>query len=275
MQKLELSKADIKKARVLYQKLFKKAFPHSGGIALNHIEIASFNRSNSLNGFKKVGLGLEVDVIYSKEVNKTNIGHTGKIVMNLPNQLLLEHQHVDTEVLKKNAKVPKGYTDINNNINNFKGIYDYKSNGEIKTRNGTPIYKFTNNKYTIVQSKTKNSKLPNKIKPVFHFEGKSETFHMMFGDALLMSDNAIILYAPKGTNPNRIPKELKTKANNRHPSELINLKRMLYLTPGTIVLLPKHCKHAILAGKKGAVYLEFSTPSLDEADVFTDTRVIR
>ena len=34
-------------------------------------------------------------------------------------------------------------------------------------------------------------------------------------------------------------------------------------------------KNKVIAGEEGAVYLEFSTPALDEADVFTDKRVIR
>jgi len=47
------------------------------------------------------------------------------------------------------------------------------------------------------------------------------------------------------------------------------------MTHGMNVLLSKNTKHAFMGGKNGCVYLEFSTPSMDEADRFTDKRVIR
>jgi len=56
---------------------------------------------------------------------------------------------------------------------------------------------------------------------------------------------------------------------------VITTQREIYMTMETNVLLPKGTKHAFLAGPKGAVYLEFSTPSMDEADRYSDPRVIR
>ena len=270
-----MPKTDIKKAQQLYQKIYKRAFPHAGMIPLNKIEIASFNRCHNLSEFRKTGLGLEVDVIYNSEYKKghTNIGHTGKVIMSLPGQFMVEHQHADIEILSKKSKIPKGYVDINKNINAFVGIYAYNADGSVKRKNKKPIFRFKAKDHTIVQSKSKRSQMVKKI--IHHFEGKSETFHIMFGEGMLMSDDAVILYAPRGTNPDKIPKDLKKRVIDRDISEIITTKRMLYLTPGTIVLLPKHCKHSFLAGKNGAVFLEFSTSSLDEADIFSDERVIR
>ncbi|MFC1753835.1 hypothetical protein ACFL96_10670, partial [Thermoproteota archaeon] len=125
--KKKISASDKKKAKQAYRKLYNKAFPYAGDIDLQRIEIASFN----LSDFKKVGLGLEVEVIHSADEG----GHTGKVLMNLPGQLMPEHQHVDIIVLPKNSRVPAGYVGINENVNDFVGILHYNEDGSVKKKN--------------------------------------------------------------------------------------------------------------------------------------------
>jgi hypothetical protein len=57
--------------------------------------------------------------------------------------------------------------------------------------------------------------------------------------------------------------------------QAITTQRMTYMIKGMNVLLAKNTRHAFLDGLNGCVYLEFSTPSMDEAGRFTDKRVIR
>lgn len=267
MEKKSLSDTDMLVARQLYRALYAKALPHAGEVALEDIEIASYNLSSGLDEFKKTGLGLKVVVIYSAETGNTQTGHTGKVLLNLPWQVLIEHSHTDVEILPKGSDVPQGYALLRDEVNDFVGIKSYNADGTLKMVDGEEQYRFRDSDYVIVVSKSKDSKLP--MKPVFHFEGKSETFKMIFGDAVLFSDDAVVLSSPVDTNliPDRFNSELDRVQ--------VTTSRKVYLAPGSEVLLPKHVKHSVLAGAEGAVYLEFSTPSLDEADVFTDERVIR
>jgi len=47
------------------------------------------------------------------------------------------------------------------------------------------------------------------------------------------------------------------------------------MVPGTIVRLKKNTKHAFIAGKDGAVYMEVSGPSNDKADDFSHGKMVR
>ncbi len=262
-----MSDTDLLVARQLYQRLYSKALPHAGEVALEDIEIASYNIDSNLDEFKKYGLGLKVIVIYSLETGNTQTGHTGKVLLNLPWQVLIEHEHADIDVLPKGSSVPDGYVLLRDEVNEFAGIKEYDADGAPKVIEGEQQYRFRDSDYVIVASEGKDSKLSSE--PVFHFEGKSETFKMIYGDAVLFSDDAVVLSSPVDTNviPDRFNSELDRVQ--------VTTSRKVYLAPGSEVLLPKHAKHSVLAGAEGAVYLEFSTPSLDEADVFTDERVIR
>jgi hypothetical protein len=169
--------------------------------------------------------------------------------------------------------VPEGYVKISDLVNEFKGIYDYNFDGSIKIKDEKPVFRFKNEENLIVQSKFKDEKIISNEKILFHFEGKSETFKIIYGDMIVFADDAKILSSP--IDPYLIPDRFQSIIHKLRDNEKITTKSMMYMTAGAEILLPKYAKHALVAGEKGAVFLEFSTPSLDEADVFTDKKVIR
>jgi hypothetical protein len=270
----ELSAGEIEQAKLRYVELYHKALPHSGRIDPKRIEVATFNASQSMEEFEKVGLGLETVVIFRDEMGN---GHTGKILMNYPCQLLLEHSHVDTFVLKGDAETPPGFADMSRLINSFEGIYKYNSNGSVVTENGKPQFLYRNGEYLIVQADDGEMPFPDEHRKnlVTVLPGKSETFKSIYGDGVLFADQAVVLNAPAGVDPETVPESFAAAIREVRCEQVITTSRMVYMASGTNVLLPKGSRHAFLAGAAGAVYLEFSTPSMDEADRFTDKRVIR
>lgn len=269
-----LSAGALAEARKRYAALYAAAMPHAGGIEPRRIEVATFNLSSTLEEFEAVGLGLETVVIFRDSAGD---GHTGKVLLNLPWQLLLEHSHVDTFVLKRTAKIPNGFVSLGELINAFGGIRAYNSDGSAKMKNDKPVYVYPDGRYHIVQAKNGAKPLPSASSKdvVEALPGKSETFKAIYGDGVLLSDTAVVLNTPKGVNPEKPPKSFRKRIDHVRETQCITTSREIYMAPGTNVLLPKCTKHAFLAGPKGAVYLEFSTPSMDEADRFTDPRVIR
>jgi hypothetical protein len=266
-----LPEADEQKAFELYSELYSKALPHAGELAPGDLEIADLGIAENFDEFKKLGVALKVVSNYSADYNRALVGHTGKVLLNLPFQLLPEHQHVDVDVLANGSAVPDGYTLVRDMVNGFEGIYSYNPDGSVKEEHGKPVFRFRDSENVIVQSMSFRSRL--KSAPLFHFEGKSETFKMIYGDGVLLADDAKVLSSP--VDHFTIPDRFHNRIAKVRAGEKITTKSMIYMAPGSEVLLPKHTKHALVAGEEGAVYLEFSTPSLDEADVFTDKRVIR
>ncbi len=256
-----------------YAELYKKALPGTGGIEKSRIEIATFNCSETMEELETIGLGLETVVIFRSDDGQ---GHTGKVLLNLPGQLLLEHGHVDTIVLKKGAAIAPGFIKLTKLINGFTGIKKYNSDASVATdADGREIYLYRNDEYEIVQAANGMDEYPASDDVVEIFPGKSETFKAIYGDGVLFADTAQVIYAPPGINPDTIPEELLPMVGKIRDEQAITTKRTIYMTQGMNVLLSKNTKHAFMAGKNGCVYLEFSTPSMDEADRFTDKRVIR
>ena len=256
-----------------YAELYEKALPGTGGIEPSRIEIATFNCSETFEEFQQVGLGLETVVIFRSEDGQ---GHTGKVLLNLPGQLLLEHEHVDTIVLKKDAAIAPGFVRLAELINGFTGIKKYNSNASVaKDSEGNEIHLYRDSEYEIVQAANGMDEYPAGDAVVEVFPGKSETFKAVYGDGVLFADTAQVIYAPPGVNPDAIPEELLPRIGKIRDEQALTTKRMIYMTRGMNVLLAKNTKHAFMGGKSGCVYLEFSTPSMDEADRFTDKRVIR
>ena len=121
-----------------YGELYLKALPGSGGIEKSRLEIATFNCSETIGEFEEVGLGLETVVIFRDE---SGAGHTGKVLLNLPGQLLLEHGHVDTIVLKKDVAIAEGFVPLSELNNGFDGIVRYNSDGTMACDEaGNPEY---------------------------------------------------------------------------------------------------------------------------------------
>lgn len=256
-----------------YADLYQKALPGTGGIETSRIEIATFNCSETIEEFETVGLGLETVVIFRSEDGQ---GHTGKVLLNLPGQLLLEHGHVDTVVLKKDAQIAPGFVRLSELINGFTGIKKYNSDASVATDDeGNEIDLYRDSETEIVQAANGMDEYPAGDDVIEVFPGKSETFKAVYGDGILFADTAQVVYCPPGVNPEQIPEDLQPMAEQIRKDQAITTQRMIYMTKGMNVLLSKNTKHAFMAGKTGCVYLEFSTPSMDEADRFTDKRVIR
>jgi len=266
------SEADAQ-ARAAYQELYAAALPGSGGIEADRVEVASFNCAETFEEFQQVGLGLETVVIFRDE---SGDGHTGKVLMNLPGQLLLEHGHVDTIVLKKEANVADGFVALANRINGFDGIKKYNADASVATdENGEDIFLYRNSDFQIVQAVNGMDEYPAGDDVITVLPGKSETFKAVYGDGVLLADTAQVLYAPPGVDPDVVPDELLPMVGKIRDEQAITTQRMIYMTKGMNVLLAKNTRHAFMGGLNGCVYLEFSTPSMDEADRFTDKRVIR
>ena len=270
-----LSKDAEAEAARRYGELYLKALPGSGSIEKSRLEIATFNCSETIEEFEQVGLGLETVVIFRDE---SGAGHTGKVLLNLPRQLLLEHGHVDTYVLKKEATVADGFIMLSERVNGFSGIVKYNSDGSAACdKDGNSEYLYRKNDGQIVQAENGIAEYPPECSDdiIETLAGKSETFKVIYGDGILFADTAQVLYTPPGVDPSAIPEELLPMVEKVREEQAITTKHMIYMTRGMNVLLAKNTRHAFLGGLDGCVYLEFSTPSMDEADRFTDTRVIR
>lgn len=269
----ELTKEARQRAVEEYQKLYSSALLGAGGIPAERLEVATFNCSETFGEFQQIGLGLETVVIFRSDDGQ---GHTGKVLMNLPGQLLLEHGHVDTIVLKKGAQIAPGFVRLRELINGFTGIKQYNSDTSVATdAGGNQIYLYRDGDCEIVQAANGMDEYPAGADVVEVFPGKSETFKAIYGDGVLFADTAQVVYCPPGVSPDDIPAELLPMVGKIRAEQAITTKRMIYMTKGMNVLLAKNTRHAFLGGLNGCVYLEFSTPSMDEADRFTDERVVR
>ncbi len=91
--------------------------------------------------------------------------------------------------------------------------------------------------------------------------GKEETFRCRQGE--------IYLYIEGKATP-----DIKGKIPNDTPGAYTVFHEII-LNPGNQYTLPPNTLHWFQAGPKGAVVSEFSTSSVDEADVFTDKNILR
>ena len=94
--------------------------------------------------------------------------------------------------------------------------------------------------------------------PVQGRPGKQETFRCRTGE--------VYLYVPG-------PPAAAPKA--KLPSEHYTVLHEIVLKPGDQYTLPPETPHWFQAGSDGAIVSEFSSPSVDEADIFTDPNVKR
>jgi len=92
-------------------------------------------------------------------------------------------------------------------------------------------------------------------------EGKMETFRCRYGEVYLYTEGE------------------KTKNSKAHPPSLDEKYYSVYheiiLLPGDQYTIDKNTFHWFQAGKEGAVISEFSSPSDDSSDIFTDPRIKR
>ncbi len=88
--------------------------------------------------------------------------------------------------------------------------------------------------------------------------GKQETFRVRKG--------IVYLYVPGEPTPN--PKAVP-------PGQYYTVRHEIVLRPGEQYTLPPDTLHWFQAGPEGAIVSEFSSPSTDEADIFTDPNIKR
>ncbi|MGQ9456563.1 MAG: D-lyxose/D-mannose family sugar isomerase [Armatimonadota bacterium] len=98
----------------------------------------------------------------------------------------------------------------------------------------------------------------HKHPPVEGRPGKQETFRCRKG--------VVYLYVPGEPTPS--PKA-------KPPSEYYTVFHEIVLNPGEQYTLPPETLHWFQAGPEGAIVSEFSSPSVDEADIFTDPNIKR
>lgn len=91
--------------------------------------------------------------------------------------------------------------------------------------------------------------------------GKQETFRCRWGE--------VYLHVP-GTGPKR-PRARIPEGR----AEWFTAARELLLRPGDQFTVPPDTLHWFQAGPRGAVVSEFSSPSIDERDIFTDPAIRR
>lgn len=91
--------------------------------------------------------------------------------------------------------------------------------------------------------------------------GKEETFRCRFGKVYLYVDG----------EPTDNINATKPKDN----PEAYTVSHEIILNPGEQYTLPPNTLHWFQAGPEGAVVSEFSTSSVDEADIFSDIEVLR
>ena len=92
-------------------------------------------------------------------------------------------------------------------------------------------------------------------------DGKEETFRCRYGE--------VYLYVAGGETPERKTEPPKDSA------QYYTAFHEIILRPGDQFTIPPNTLHWFQGGPGGAVVSEFSTPSTDESDVFTDPRIQR
>lgn len=101
----------------------------------------------------------------------------------------------------------------------------------------------------------------HKHPPVNGEPGKMETFRCRFGKVFLYVEGE-----PAATVQAAIPEE---------SGPYYTVFREIELNPGEQYTIPPDTLHWFQAGDEGAVVSEFSSTSRDEADIFTDPRIVR
>ncbi len=131
-------------------------------------------------------------------------------------------------------------------------------------RIGTEILIYVNTKRVCAKEMalTPNQICPEHIHPALgDYPGKEETFRCRWGE--------VFLYVPgvPTQNPHGVvPKERE---------EWFTVWHEIHLLPGEQYTLHEQTLHWFQAGPDGAVISEFSTPSFDDADIFTDPQIKR
>ncbi len=108
-----------------------------------------------------------------------------------------------------------------------------------------------------------NQTCPEHLHPdLENYEGKQETFRCRWGKVYLYTDE------PTDVTEHQVSPPEKSK-------QYYTAKKEIVLTAGDQYTIDPRIKHWFKAGPEGAVISEFSSPSFDEYDVFTDPNIVR
>ncbi len=245
-----LYKDVLKKLQKDYLDLFRMAIPNLN-IDVDSIEIADHGLSNgeARQEFLNCGLGLSAREIYRRDIGNTQVGFTGKLLGWLPGQFMPEHRHRDIIALPRGRSseglTKQGIIRLEELVAGFSGLVGFDSEK----------YDF----FTLSEDSVDiNFKLH---KDAIIIPGKAETFDIIYGDG------SFFLSGKATRNPRyKIPKSQIQYVKNRHET---------YLRAGQQLRLQPNTPHSARAGPRGMVAIEYSMPSRDEADIFTDTRIKR
>jgi len=259
--------------------MLRRAEPERPNVEQARIEMANFGLIDD-DDFEEfvTGNGLLLDTLVIHKADDEGAGYTGKVLINLPGQFLPEHRHVDMVVLRKGTPIPKGFSDARM-VNGFEGVLEYNSEG---APTGRVLYSIDD--YTIALADNDESTLPKKLrksrKLVKWLPAKSEMFEFEYGDGLLFGDISKMTITHTSTpnyKPQPIPKHLRSVAQRylKRQDMTVGKNDVMYVEPGVCVKLKKNTRHAVYAGKRGLVYKEYSMPSRDESDIFTNPLITR
>lgn len=107
-----------------------------------------------------------------------------------------------------------------------------------------------------------NQTCPEHYHPPFNdYEGKEETFRCRQGEVYLYVEG----------EPTENPKVKPPKET----ADYYSVFKEIHLMPGEQYTINENTKHWFKAGNEGAIISEFSTPSYDERDIFTNPNITR
>lgn len=235
-----------------YAELFRRAIPNLV-IDPRIIEIVDHGLSDgdADQNFLDCGLGISVREIYDRPIETTRVGFTGKLLGWLPGQFMPEHRHRDL------LAVPKG-EDLGELCNKLVRLESLVSGFSGLAGFDNLKYDFFTQESDGVTIDFYSSWLP---RGSIIIPGKAETFDIIYGDGSFFSSGNETISPRYG-----IPKSQKPYVSHR---------RELYLGAGQQLKLPPNTPHSARAGSRGMVAIEYSMPSRDEADIFTDPRIKR
>ena len=236
-----------------YLELFRRAIPNLR-INPDSIEIIDHGLSTGefSQDFLDCGLGISVRELYKREIASTQVGYTGKLLAWLPGQFMPEHRHRDILALPRDkygnlAEFPDSrIVRLENLVADFSGLVGFDNKNHVFFTQAEDILTLD---------------VPRLPKDSVIIPGKAETFDIIYGEG------SFFLSGSETNSPRYdIPESQKSYVKNRNEH---------YLKAGQQLRLPPNTPHAARASPNGMVAIEYSMPSRDEADIFTDTRIKR
>ncbi|USZ78222.1 D-lyxose/D-mannose family sugar isomerase (plasmid) [Halorussus vallis] len=107
--------------------------------------------------------------------------------------------------------------------------------------------------------------------PFDDYPGKRETFRVRWGEVYLYVEDESADDSVESSADSDSPRSVDPPMREEH----YTASEEIHLEPGEQYTIPPDTRHWFVAGEDGAVISEFSSPSFDEKDVFTDPKIDR